>query len=110
MAPEKANIKSKKTKDMTANYSGDDNNPPPKITTSQIAEILVRYEITNELYIPLSSTMAFKRKKEMLFVPLDFEKDLTTEALVDSGAYVVAIAQNELDRIKQQAPTSIFKK
>ena len=45
----------------------------------------------------------------MLYVPLDFENDLTIEALVDSGAYMSAIAQTELDRIKQQAPSNIFK-
>ena len=30
------------------------------------------------------------------------------DALVDSGAYVSAIAPNELDKIKQQAPANIF--
>ena len=55
--------------DMTANDSGDDNISPPKRITSQIGERLVR---DNELYISLSSTIVLKRKKEMLFVPLDF--------------------------------------
>ena len=59
--------------------------------------------------MPLSSTIVLKRKKEMLYVPLDFEKGLTIIALVDSGAYVSAIAQIELDRIKQQAPSNILK-
>ena len=45
---------------------GDDNLSPPKITTSQIEEQLVRDDFTNELYMPLSSTIIFKRKKEML--------------------------------------------
>ena len=45
----------------------------------------------------------------MLYVPLDFKNGLTIDALVDSGAYVSAIAQTELDRIKQQAPGNIFK-
>ena len=48
---------------------GDDNNSPPKITTSQIQEQLVRDDNTNELYMPLSSTIVLKRKKEMLYVP-----------------------------------------
>ena len=82
---------------------------PPQISTSQIEEQLVRYDVTKELYIPLSSTIVLKRKKEMLYVPLDFENGLTIDALVDSGAYVSAIAQTELDRIKQQAPAKIFK-
>ena len=49
--------------DMTANESGDDNITPPKTTTSQIEERLVRHQITNELYIPLSSKIVLKRKK-----------------------------------------------
>ena len=44
----------------------------------------------------------------MLYVPLDFENGLTIDALVDSGAYVSAIAQKELDRIKQQAASNIL--
>ena len=94
---------------MTANDNGDDNSSPPRITTSQIEEQLVRDDITNELYIPLSSTIVSKRKKEMLFVPLDFENGLTIDALADSGAYVFAIAKSEFDRVKQQAPANIFK-
>ena len=42
-------------------------------------------------------------------VPLDFENGLTIDALVDSGAYVSAIAQTELDRIRQQSPANVFR-
>ena len=94
---------------MTTHDSGEDNIPPPKVTTSQIEKRFVRDGITNELYMPLSSTIVLKRKKEMLYVPLDFENGLTIDALVDSGAYVSAIAQKELDRIKQEAPSNILK-
>ena len=45
----------------------------------------------------------------MLCNPPDFENVLTIDALVDSGAHIRAIAQSELDRIKQQAPTNVFK-
>ena len=95
---------------MTANDNGDDNSPPPpqKKTTSQIEEQFVRDGITTE-YMPLSSTLVPKRKKQMLYVPLDFEKGVTIDGLNDSGAYVSAITQTELDRIKQQTPTNIFK-
>ena len=89
--------------------NGDDNISPPLITISQIEERLVRDGTTNELYMPLSSTIVLKRKKEMLYVPLDSENGLTIDALVDSGAYVSAIYQNELDRIKQQSPSNILK-
>ena len=88
---------------------GDDNISPPAITISQIEERLVRDDCTNELYMPLSSTIVLKRKKEMLYVPLDFKNGLTIDALVDSGAYVSAIAQKELDRIKEQSPPNILK-
>ena len=33
----------------------------------------MRDDISNEVYMPLSSTIVLKRKKEMLYVPLDFE-------------------------------------
>ena len=94
---------------ITANDIRDDNFSPPKTTISQIEEQLVRDDITNELYMPLSSTIVLKRKKEMQYVPLDFENCLTIDALIESGAYVSAIVQKELDRIKQQSPSNILK-
>ena len=57
----------------------------------------------------LSSTIVLKRKNEMLYAPLDFKNGLTIDALVDSGAYVSAMGQKELDRIKQQSPSNILK-
>ena len=62
------------------------------ITTPLIKEVLVRDEQTNEVYLPIISTVVLKRKQEMLYVPLDFENTLTVDALVDSGASVSAIA------------------
>ena len=50
-----------------------------------------------------------KWKQEMLYVPLDFENNLTVDALVDSGAFVSAIAQHDLETIKQKAPNNILK-
>ena len=73
---------------MTTYDNADDNVSPPEVTTSQIEEQLVRDDITKELYMPLSSTIVSKRKKEMLYVLLDFENGLTIDALADSGAYV----------------------
>ena len=55
--------------DLTTYGNGDDNISPPKITTSQIEEQLVRDDFTTELYMPLSSTIILKRKKEMFYVP-----------------------------------------
>ena len=45
----------------------------------------------------------------MLYVPVDFENNLTVDALVDSGAFVSAIAQDDLETIKQKAPNDILK-
>ena len=93
---------------MTTYDSGDDNNADPRKTTSRIEERLVRDDINKELYMPLSSTIVLKRKKEMFYVPLDFENGLTIDALVDSGTYVSAIAQKQFDIIKQQVPSNIL--
>ena len=41
----------------------------------------------------------------MLYVPLDFENNLTVDALMDSRAF----AQNDLDTIKQKAPNNCLK-
>ena len=95
--------------DLTTYGNGDDNFFPPEITTSHNEERLVRDDITNELYMSLSSTIVLKRKKKRLYVLLDFKNGLTIDTLVDSGAYVSAKAQKELDRIKQQAPSNFLK-
>ena len=94
---------------MTTYGKGDDDISPPKITTLQIQDQLVRDDSTNELYMQLSPTIVLKRKKEMLYVPLDFKNGLKLDTLVDSGAYVSAIVQKEMDRIKQQSPLNILK-
>ena len=83
----------------------------PLITTATplIEEGLVQDEQTNEVYLPLTSTVVLKRKQEMPYVPLDFENNLTVDALVDSRAFVSAIAQDDLETIKQKAPSNILK-
>ena len=42
-------------------------------------------------------------------MPLDFKNNLTVDALEDSRAFVSAIAQNDLDTIKQKAPNKFLK-
>ena len=83
--------------------------PPLTTATPLIEEGLVRDEQTNEMYLPLTSTVVLKRKQEMLYVPLDFEKNHTVDALVESGAFVSAIAQDDLEMIKQKAPNNFLK-
>ena len=70
---------------------------------------MARNEQTNEVYLPLTSTVFLKRKQEILYVPLDFENNLTVDTLVDSGAFFSAVARNNLDTIKEKAPNSILK-
>ena len=55
----------------------------------------MRDEQTNEVYLPLTSTVALRRKQEVLYVPLDLENNQTVDALVDSGAFVSAFGQDD---------------
>ena len=71
---------------LTANDNGDDKITLPKKAISETEERFVRHDITNELYMPLSSTINQKRKKELLYVTLDVENGLTIDTLVDSAA------------------------
>ena len=89
--------------------NGDTTTPPLTTATPVIEEGLVRDEQTIEVYLPLTSNVVLKRKQEMLYVPLDFEKNLTVDALVDTGACVSAIAQVDLDTIKQKALNNFLK-
>ena len=94
---------------VVTTLSGDTTTSPLSTATPVIEEGLVRDEQTNEVYLRLTSTVVLKRKQEMLYVPLDFEINLTVDALVDSGAFVRAIAQDDLETIKQKAPNNILK-
>ena len=69
---------------MTTYGNGNDNFSPPEVTISQIEEQLVRDDITNELYVSISSTIVLKRRKKMLYVPLDFKNGLTIDAFVET--------------------------
>ena len=45
----------------------------------------------------------------MLYVPLDYENILMVDALVDSGAFVSEIAQDDWDTKKTESPKKILK-
>ena len=53
--------------------NGDTVTAPLTTATPLIEKRLVRDEQTNEIYLPLTSTVVLKRKQEMLYVPLDFK-------------------------------------
>ena len=89
--------------------NGDTTTPLLATATPLIEERLVRDEQTNEVYLPLTSIVVLKRKQEMLYVPMEFENNLTVDAFVESGAFVSAIAQDDLDTIKDKAPNNILK-
>ena len=84
--------------------NGDATTPPLTTPTPLIQEGLMRDEQTNEVYIPLTSTIVLKQKQEMLYMPLDFANNLTVDALVDSRAFVSAMAQDDLDTKKMENP------
>ena len=94
---------------MVTTPNGDTTTPLLTTATPLIEEGLVRDEQTNEIYLPLKFRVVLKRKQEMLYVPPDFEKNLTLDALVDSGAFVGAIAQDDLETVKQKAPNNMLK-
>ena len=94
---------------VVTTLNGDTTTPSLITATPPIEEGLVRDEQTNEVSLPLTSTVVPKQKQEKLYVPLEFENNLTVNALVDSGAFVSAIAQDDLDTIKQKAPNNILK-
>ena len=70
---------------------------------------MLRDEQTNEVYLPLTTTVILKRKEEMLYVTLDFGNNVTIDVLVDSRAYVSAIAQNDCYTMKHKAPNNNLK-
>ena len=92
-----------------ATPTGDTTIPLLTTTTPLIGERLVRDEQTNDVHLPLITTVVLKRKQEMLYVTLDFANNPTVDALVDSGAFLGAIAQNDLDTVKDKAPNKILK-
>ena len=89
--------------------NGDTTTPPLTTATPLIEEGLVRDEQTNEVYLALTSTVVLKRKQEMLYVPLDFENNLTVDALVDSGSFVSAIAQDDWKQSNRKPPITFSK-
>ena len=55
------------------------------------------------------SAITLKKKKRMLFIPLDFE-NTRIDALVDSGAYINVISERDADKIQTEANATIIAK
>ena len=81
---------------------------PQSYPLAQIAEYLTRDPITKEECIPIFSAVTLKKKKKMLFAPMDFQ-DLTLDALIDSGALVNCISETDYNKILQMSPKDIVK-
>ena len=60
-------------------------------------------------YIPLMSSIALKKKKRMLFLPVEFNT-VKIDALVDSGAYINAISERDAEKLRQHASQCIINK
>ena len=58
-------------------------------------------------YIPLMSAITLKKKKRMLFLPVDFNS-VKIDALVDSGAYINAISERDAEKLRQDANQCII--
>ena len=84
---------------------------PQSYPMAQIAEYLRQDPITQETQkcIPIFSAVALKRKKKMLFAPMDF-KNLTLDALIDSGALVNCISEADYRNFHQMTPKTSLKK
>ena len=81
---------------------------PQSYPTAQIAESLTKDSVTNEQCIPIFSAVTLKKKKKMLFAPMDFQ-DLTLDALIDSGALVNCVSETDYNKISQMSPKDIVK-
>ena len=81
---------------------------PQSYLQAQIAEYLTRDPITKEECIPIVSAVSLKKKKKMLFAPMDFQ-EFTQDALIDSGALVNCISETDYKKILQMSPKDIVK-
>ena len=63
----------------------------------------------NDDYIPLMSAIALKKKKRMLFLPVEFNT-VKIDALVDSAAYINAISERDAEKLRQNASQCIVNK
>ena len=60
-------------------------------------------------YIPVMSPITLKKKKRMLFLPVEFNT-LKSDALVDSGAYINAISEKDAEKLSHNTNQCIVNK
>ena len=61
-----------------------------------------------ETYIPLHSTIILKKKRRMLYLPLEFG-EITMDGLVDSGAFINAMSWSDYNAIKMNSDSCVIK-
>ena len=96
---------------VTTTLSGDRTIPSLTIRTPLIEERLVRDQQKNAVYLPLTSTVVLRRKREMLYVPLNFKNRLTVDGRCPGilGGFVSAFALKDMDKIKKKVPDNVLK-
>ena len=77
-------------------------------TNKQLNEIVITDPDTSEKCLPIFSAINLKKKRKMLFAPMDFN-NLSVDALVDSGALVSCLPESEYQKIKSVSPDNILK-
>ena len=75
-------------------------------TNKQLNEIAITQ--SSEKCIPIFSAVHLKKKRKMLFAPMDFN-NLSVDALFDSGALVNCLPESKLQKNKSVSPDNILK-
>ena len=81
---------------VTDNNEEQTEGPPPLPEDLDVIKEFIRHG-KNDDYIPLMSATALKKKKRMLFLPVELNT-VKIDALVDSGAYIIAISERDAEK------------
>ena len=65
-------------------------------------------EKDGEQYLPLHSTIVLKKRRRMLYLPLEFG-EITMDGLVDSGAFINAMSWSDYNAIKMNSDSCVIK-
>ena len=120
-APKTRRIKRALTCEFEQNQQpNDDGNPKPtntqqgdnslclQLDAHQLENITTTNNPTGEQCLPIFSAIALKQKRCMLFAPMDFQH-FSIDALIDSGALVNCMPENEYQKLKNMSPANILK-
>ena len=65
-------------------------------------------EKDGETHIPLHSTIILKKRRRMLYLPLEFG-EITMDGLVDSGAFINSMSWSDYNAIKMNSDSCVIK-